>query len=119
MEDYLKQHLRIRPGKFETAAQIDHEQSLVRVVLSESAGMGKSLFINRRQEQLSALFEDTVYWNSTIIRFLEKRVDVDDVVATLTRSNDREVCNADPHFIHIDITPSVGLPLQSNKMIFV
>ena len=40
MEDYLKQHLRIRPGKFETAAQIDHEQSLVRVVLSESAGMG-------------------------------------------------------------------------------
>ncbi|XP_076818192.1 E3 ubiquitin-protein ligase rnf213-alpha-like [Clavelina lepadiformis] len=107
MEDYLKQHLRIRPGKFEAAAQIDHEQSLVRVVLSESAGMGKSLFINRRQEQLSALFEDTVYWNSTIIRFLEKRVDVDDVVATLTRSHDREVCNADPHFIHIDITPSV------------
>ncbi|XP_076818180.1 E3 ubiquitin-protein ligase rnf213-alpha-like [Clavelina lepadiformis] len=107
VEDYLKQHLCVKTIKKETAAKVDRDQSSVRVVFSDSAGMGKSLFISRCRETLAELCQDTVFWNSSTIRFLEKHVNMDDVIATLTQKNGHQVSNIDPHFIHIDITPSV------------
>ena len=40
VEDYLKQHLCVKTIKKETAAKVDRDQSSVRVVFSDSAGMG-------------------------------------------------------------------------------
>ncbi|XP_076815738.1 E3 ubiquitin-protein ligase rnf213-alpha-like isoform X2 [Clavelina lepadiformis] len=107
VEDYLKQHICVKTIKKETAAKVHRDQSSVRVVFSDSAGMGKSLFISRCRETLAELCQDTVFWNSSTIRFLEKHVNMDDVIATLTQKNGHQVSNIDPHFVHIDITPSV------------
>ena len=52
-------------------------------------------------------FGDCVFWHSTVIRFLEKSVNVDDLIDTLYKSDGEEVLNGEPHFVHLDITPSV------------
>ena len=64
--------------------------------------------MKRCQENLATKFKHTVYWHCSVIRFLEKEVDVDDTIATLSRKNDEQVAYADPHFVHIDITPAVS-----------
>ena len=78
--------------------------------------LGKSLYVRRRREKLAKEFKDTVYWNSSTIRFLEKSIDVDDTIETLTHRKGQEVSNAEPHFAHIDITPAVSVGF--NKTFF-
>ena len=73
---------------------------------------GKSLYVKRCREKLADRFEHRVQWYSSTIRFLEKDVDVDDVINTLTHCNGKEIANADPQIVHIDITPAVSLLLM-------
>ena len=61
--------------------------------------------MRRCKEKLESFHEP---YNFSIIRLLEKNVDVDDTIATLTQNNTTEVINAHPHFVHIDITPAVS-----------
>jgi len=63
--------------------------------------LGKSLYVSRCRNKI---FTSGIAIFSTI-RLLEKSVVVDDVVTTLIRCQR----NADAHFIHVDITPSVSL----------
>ncbi|XP_078487904.1 E3 ubiquitin-protein ligase rnf213-beta-like [Ciona intestinalis] len=110
IEEYVKKHL-VVGNEVETASTVDTDHSSVRVVFAEQAGMGKSLYVARRRSDLDTKFHGEVYWNSTTIRFLEKSVNIDDVVMSLWDSEE-EVCNKEPHFVHIDITPSVQSGVQ-------
>ena len=72
---------------------------------------GKSLYIQRRREEARAKFADVLFWHSTVIRFLEKSINVDDVIDSLHEfeSRDDKVLHGEPHFVHLDITPSVSI----------
>ena len=75
---------------------------------------GKSLHVKRLREKLKENYQDKVHWNSSTIRFLEKNVDVDDAIETLTHAPaGKEKANNVPHFVHIDITPAVRALLLS------
>ena len=71
--------------------------------------LGKSTYVKRCQEKLCNNYGYEVAWSSSTIRLLEKNVNVDDAVDILTNGGDKNVKNADPHFVHVDITPAVSL----------
>ena len=68
---------------------------------------GKSLYVKRRHQKLAEILQN-VRWNSSTIRLLEREVDIDDAIKTLTHASVEEKINTDPHFVHVDITPAVS-----------
>ena len=70
---------------------------------------GKSLYVSRCRDKVLSASHPNGVCNSSTVRLLEKEVDVDDVITTLTsRGKSNSFSNADSHFVHIDITPSVS-----------
>ena len=70
--------------------------------------IGKSLHVKRLLEKVAAKFSNKLCYSSTI-RLLEKEVDVDEAIAILMQSHEKETVNIVPHFVHIDITPAVSI----------
>nr|XP_018671622.1 LOW QUALITY PROTEIN: E3 ubiquitin-protein ligase rnf213-alpha-like [Ciona intestinalis] len=101
---YLEQHLVSVGG--ESAANVTNNRT-VQAVLSDAAGMGKSLHISR----LKAQMDDRCH--KSTIRFLEKTLNPNDVMRSLQRE---EIKNNEVHFVHMDITPSVSVGV--NQFLF-
>ena len=80
--------------------------------------LGKSLFVARLREDLEKKYQrknedvenkcPAVTWHSSVIRFLDKNVDVADAINIMTRYEGKDVANSDLHFVHVDITPAVS-----------
>ena len=76
------------------------------------------MYVTRLCEKMSEKFQNKVY-SHTVVRFLEKEIDVDDAIKTLTQYDNKEVVNAYPHFVHIDITPAVSAVYEATLHVLV
>ncbi|XP_076810012.1 E3 ubiquitin-protein ligase rnf213-alpha-like isoform X1 [Clavelina lepadiformis] len=103
IQTYLNDHLAIDETQIlgnDTEMILNTVRTTVQVVLSNRAGLGKSLHISRCRSYLPESF------HKRTIRFLEKQLDKDDVMQCLLPENE-DISNRAPHFIHFDVTPSV------------
>ncbi|XP_041073204.1 E3 ubiquitin-protein ligase rnf213-alpha-like [Carcharodon carcharias] len=103
IQSYLKEHYRIAPA-ISSAASVFEDRMFVRIISSERAGVGKSLYVKRLHETLKKQTRNVNVLKT--IRLIEPRVDENKVLKTvlsfMKSSNEKE-----PMIFHFDITSSV------------
>ncbi|XP_053391303.1 E3 ubiquitin-protein ligase rnf213-alpha-like, partial [Mercenaria mercenaria] len=109
IRNYLKDKLVCQANSINgirPAASLDKERSTVRVVKSWRAGVGKSLFKRRREEELQNLNKAHVVSTSVSIPLHDKAVDTHNVVQRLLEhTNKPEELSA--RLFHIDVAHEV------------
>uniref|UniRef100_UPI00193A976F E3 ubiquitin-protein ligase rnf213-alpha-like n=1 Tax=Styela clava TaxID=7725 RepID=UPI00193A976F len=91
--------------KLKSDIPCETSSEIVRVVMSDRSGLGKSLHIHDLQESMTQEMERKGQkLNVTTIRYMEKLLDVEYFTA---RFIDGKAANDEFHFIHLDLTPAV------------
>ncbi|XP_058845819.1 E3 ubiquitin-protein ligase rnf213-alpha-like isoform X2 [Acipenser ruthenus] len=104
IQTYLSSHYRV-PPEVATAASIFRDRMFVGVVSSKRAGVGKSLYVRRRYEDLEKTHnKDSVL--KCIIRLIEPKVDENKVLQSILPLLNSSTQNKLTVF-HFDITSSV------------
>ncbi|EMP27445.1 hypothetical protein UY3_15466 [Chelonia mydas] len=104
IQKYLKTHLRVRSG-VAPVAQVFEEpfQQNVKIVFSERAGMGKSLFVANTTRKAKTRPENAGLHHKTI-RLTESEIDFGFLLEEL-RSLEQKPSEAGPRIFHIDVSP--------------
>ncbi|WAR08530.1 R213B-like protein, partial [Mya arenaria] len=102
---YLKRHLTFSSEERFCASTVDCERSSVRVVLSNQASVGKTLFIKRTSEKFESLAveQNECFQQNLKISIQEKSVD-SDIVCSRLIDNTTDSTNRLPRIIHLDIS---------------
>ncbi|XP_041076276.1 E3 ubiquitin-protein ligase rnf213-alpha-like isoform X2 [Polyodon spathula] len=102
IQTYLSSHYRV-PPEVATAASVFRDRMFVGVVSSKRAGVGKSLYVQRRYEELKTHNKDSML---KCIRLIEPKVDENKVLQSiLPLLNNSEQNNLT--VFHFDVTSSV------------
>ncbi|XP_043373130.1 E3 ubiquitin-protein ligase rnf213-alpha-like isoform X4 [Dermochelys coriacea] len=107
IQKYLKTHLRV-PSGVAPVAQVFEEpfQQNVKIVFSERAGMGKSLFVANTTRKAKPRPENAGLSHKTI-RLTESEIDFGFFLEEL-RSLEQKPTEAEPRIFHIDVSPVVS-----------
>jgi len=113
---YLKEHFVSQStGQVNHAAHVDHEKSTIRLVISNRAGMGKSLLIRRLAEKLEQVKSKRLLFqtapqqnrqaggNLVTITIHGPEVSSDDIMDMLTKPSMQQ----SPKILHLDVAPEV------------
>ena len=118
LQTWIKMRLRPTDPKLIAASSVDPEQCSVRLVTSEQAGMGKSVFVLRRVEQLRALLTRIPQYSahltgssvSVSISMHQKRMETKYLMDQLflwRDTNALDEANRPPAVIHLDVSREV------------
>ena len=118
IQAWLKKKLSSTDSTIITASSVDPEQCAVRLVTSEQAGMGKSVFIQRRIEQLRSLLSRNSEYREHItstnlsvsISVHQKHVDTKYLMEQLflwRDTNELDEATRPPAVIHLDVSREV------------
>lgn len=121
IQKWLKERLRPKDQNTLTASEVDPEHCSVRLVASEQPGMGKSVFVQRRVEQLreylsqQPIYQDANLTNETLsmtISLHQKRVETEYLMEQLflwrsTIPSDEQQPPPPPAVIHLDVSREV------------
>ncbi|CAH1233988.1 RNF213 [Branchiostoma lanceolatum] len=91
----------------EPASRLDYQRSSVRVISSNRPGLGKSLYVQRRAEQLQANTRSVGSTSCYLkIPFHEAVIDVDSILSALN-GREQHAKEPSPTIIHLDMSPLV------------
>ncbi|XP_077967570.1 E3 ubiquitin-protein ligase rnf213-alpha-like isoform X2 [Styela clava] len=112
IQDYLKMHLENKKTQMKKHDKTGLDNFLVKVVLSDRSGVGKSLYVKRVKEKLEDSVKNKLH--STTIRLLENKLDSDYIIEKLNDINRHNETQKDSvSLIHIDLTPAVQHGIKS------
>nr|XP_039257181.1 E3 ubiquitin-protein ligase rnf213-alpha-like [Styela clava] len=112
IQDYLKMHLENKKTQMKKHDKTGLDNFLVKVVMSDRSGVGKSLYIKRVKEKLEDSVKNKLH--STTIRLLENKLDSDYIIKKLNEINRHNETQKDSvSLIHIDLTPAVQHGIKS------
>nr|XP_039247899.1 E3 ubiquitin-protein ligase rnf213-alpha-like [Styela clava] len=112
IQDYLKMHLENRKTQMKKHDKTGLDNFLVKVVMSDRSGVGKSLYVKRVKEKLEDSVKNKLH--STTIRLLENKLDSDYIIEKLNDINRHNETRKDSvSLIHIDLTPAVQHGIKS------
>ncbi|XP_053396010.1 E3 ubiquitin-protein ligase rnf213-alpha-like [Mercenaria mercenaria] len=109
LREYLANKLAIQQrtiAKIRPAADVDTQRSTVRVIKSWRAGVGKTLFKHRREEELSSLNSVAVRSDTVSIPLQEKTIDLHYVIQRLLEHTTRPE-EVTARLFHIDVSHEV------------
>ncbi|XP_053396335.1 E3 ubiquitin-protein ligase rnf213-alpha-like isoform X2 [Mercenaria mercenaria] len=109
LREYLANKLAIQQrtiANIKPAADVDKQRSTVRVIKSWRAGVGKTLFKHRREEELSSLNRVEVRSDTVSIPLQEKTIDLHYVIQRLLEHTTRPE-EVTARLFHIDVSHEV------------
>ncbi|XP_053396009.1 E3 ubiquitin-protein ligase rnf213-alpha-like [Mercenaria mercenaria] len=109
LREYLANKLAIQQralSGIRPAADVDKQRSTVRVIKSWRAGVGKTLFKHRREEELSSLNRGAVRSDTVSIPLQEKTIDLHYVIQRLLEHTTRPE-EVTARLFHIDVSHEV------------
>ncbi|XP_052215091.1 E3 ubiquitin-protein ligase rnf213-alpha-like isoform X2 [Dreissena polymorpha] len=107
LKSYVFKHLTVPNSRMHSAAVVELNRSSVRLVKSNRAGVGKSLYVKRVGERLvTKANELKLETNLVSIPLQEKRINIDEVVKVLKKHTPLPGVKY-PRLFHIDISTEV------------